>query len=168
MSEPSFRLSAAEIRLLDALGQGHDWLRAALCTIGRRGIAYRQGRPEAAQTLLDALSTSPLYKAGQFFFDLMEWEDFMLDGPAPPILANVLDAAALQRLAALLDKIKSHLDGAPTVAVGSWRVELAGVLVDQQDLPSLAGGLYIYRDCVLGALMSVLPLLEVESGGLGT
>ena len=33
----------------------------------------------------------PYYKGGQFLFDLLEWEDFMLDGEPPPLL----DEAAL-------------------------------------------------------------------------
>jgi len=55
------------------------------------------------------LSPFPYYKAGQFLFDLLEWEDFMLDGPEPPIVPTVLDAASLGRLAQWLDELRSAL-----------------------------------------------------------
>jgi hypothetical protein len=48
-------------------------------------VVFRQDDPERASQLLQVLSPFPCYKAGQFLFDLLEWEDFMLDGPEPPI-----------------------------------------------------------------------------------
>jgi len=38
----------------------------------------RRDEPERARGLLEALGVWPLYKGGQFLFDLLEWEDFML------------------------------------------------------------------------------------------
>ena len=72
-----------------------------------RALAFRQADPERAFQLLQVLSPFPYYKAGQFLFDLLEWEDFMLDGPEPPIVPIVLDAASLDRLAQWLDKLRS-------------------------------------------------------------
>lgn len=121
--------------MLESLGNGHAWLRVVL-------------------------STSPLYKGGQFLVDLMEWEDFMLDGDPPPVLDSVLDAAALQRVSSLFDRFAAHLDGSHALAPETWRTVMPAVLAVDETLPSLSGGLYLYRDCVPGALMSILPLFK--------
>ncbi len=85
--------------LLEEVAGGNAWLRSVLCTLARRGTRIRREQPERASALLDALAAWPWFKAGQFLFDLMEWEDFMVDGPAPPELPSALDAVAWERLA---------------------------------------------------------------------
>jgi hypothetical protein len=163
--EETGALLPAELDLLAAIGRGNEWLRAVLCTLARRGVAYRQARPEATQQLLAALSRWPIYKAGQFFFDLMEWEDFMLDGPPPPLLPETLDAQSLQRLARLLREIQSFLDGA--IDPAAWpelRATLSGALPADDALPPLEGGFYLYQDVALGALWSALPAVSALGG----
>ncbi|RKT53714.1 lectin-like domain-containing protein [Saccharothrix australiensis] len=83
--------SALHERDLATLGFVHQAnlrLRAVLCTLARRGVALRQAEPERARQILDALAPWPLYKGGQFLFDLLEWEDFMVDGEPPPVLSH--------------------------------------------------------------------------------
>jgi hypothetical protein len=165
MSSPSVPPSAAPLQpedfaLLESLRQGGEWLRAVLCTLARRGRAFRDAEPERAGALLDALRVYPWYKGGQFLFDLMEWEDFMLEGPPPPILPTILDAAALSRLAASLHRLKAHLDSSSADA------ELPAVsgplLAADAELPPLEPGMYLYEDVVLGAIWSVLPALRAS------
>ena len=89
-------LSEQDRAALSCLAAANDWMRAALCTLARRGVLVRRTQPERAQALLEGLAPWPPYKAGQFLFDLMEWEDFMTDGPPPRLLP-------LERAAAVLD-----------------------------------------------------------------
>lgn len=155
---------------LQAIRRGNDWLRALLCTLARRGVAFRLAFPERAAALLAALSCLPLYKGGQVLFDLLEWEDFMVDGPPPPLLATSLDAGALQRLGDWLQELRSRLDGgiAP-VDPDAVRTEMEGGLLDDSDLPPLEPGFYLYQDVVLGVLVSAGPLLagQAASSPLG-
>jgi hypothetical protein len=158
-SPPESPLLPAELSVLASIGRGNEWLRALLCTLARRGVAYRLTRPEASRQMLDALSRWPIYKAGQFLFDLMEWEDFMLDGPPPPLLPTSLDPAAMQRLARSLNAVQAALDGA--VDPAAWpglRATLAGALPAEGDLPPLEPGFYLYQDVVLGAIGSAAAL----------
>ncbi len=137
--------------LLDLARKGGDWLRAFLCTLARRGLGFRQLHPERARALLDALSTYPPYKGGQFLFDLMEWEDYMLDGPPPEILPAALDGAALSRLARFFNGVRDHLEGS-----GNGVPMNATVLTEPMgNLPPMEGGIYLYEDVVLGILESM-------------
>ncbi|MFF9085976.1 hypothetical protein ACF1BE_06100 [Streptomyces sp. NPDC014991] len=68
------------------LGQVNSSLRQCLCTLARHGVALRRDTPERARLLLDTVRPWPCYKGGQFLFDLMEWEDLMVDGEPPPVL----------------------------------------------------------------------------------
>ncbi|GCB53162.1 hypothetical protein [Streptomyces sp. NL15-2K] len=68
------------------LGQVNNCLRQCLCTLARHGVALRQRAPARARLLLDTVRPWPLYKGGQFLFDLMEWEDLMVDGDPPPLM----------------------------------------------------------------------------------
>lgn len=70
------------------LGQVNTCLRACLCTLARHGVALREREPRRAQALLAQVECWPLYKGGQFLFDLMEWEDLMLDGDPPPLMST--------------------------------------------------------------------------------
>jgi hypothetical protein len=100
---------------LDAIARGNTRLRVVLCTLARYGVALRQNEPQRARAILEALAPWPVFKAGQFLFDLMEWEDFMVDGEPPPALCrdDLVDALNLpvQWLSATM---RSTLDS-PTV-----------------------------------------------------
>jgi hypothetical protein len=152
---PGFEfLSADEANLLTSVARGNAWLRAVLCTLARRGVAYRQADPRRAQEILRTLAPLPYYKGGQFLFDLMEWEDFMLDGPPPPIVPTTLDERSLSRVTELLLAIQQHFDG--SLDGGGQPRTSAQALVDDDNLPSLEPGLYLYQDVVLGIVVSVL------------
>jgi hypothetical protein len=152
---PGFEfLSAEEAALLASVARGNEWLRAVLCTLARRGVAYRQADPRRAQEMLRTLAPLPYYKGGQFLFDLMEWEDFMLDGPPPPIVPNTLDERSLSRVTDLLVAVQQHFDG--SLDGGGQPRTAAQALVDDDDLPPLEPGLYLYQDVVLGIVVSVL------------
>jgi hypothetical protein len=160
-------LTDADRALLSAIERGNVWLRSLLCTLARRGAAFRLRAPERADALLASLSHLPLYRGGQFLFDLMEWEDFMLDGRPPPVLATTLDGQALLRLAEWLNGVQGRLDG----GVGQWdasmfEVTSASVVAGDADLPPLEGGMYLYPNVVLGIVVSAAPAgLPAPPGG---
>ncbi|MEU1403975.1 hypothetical protein ABZ471_16655 [Streptomyces sp. NPDC005728] len=98
--------------VLDLVRRGNARTRAVLCTLARHGIAMRREEPERAARLLEVLGVWPVYKGGQFLFDLLEWEDFMLDGdPPPPVPPQ--DLAATLRLPLRL--LSETVGAAPTV-----------------------------------------------------
>jgi hypothetical protein len=105
---------------LEAIGRANAWVRGVACTLARRGVAFREADAPRSRALLDALSTWPAYRAGQLLFDLLELEDFMVDGEQPDAVATALPPVAMQRLADLLRALQRHLDGAPPdiVAIG--------------------------------------------------
>jgi hypothetical protein len=80
-------LTPTDHRALGFLAQVNDCLRQCLCTLARHGVALRRRDPERARVLLDTFRPWPLYKGGQFLFDLMEWEDLMVDGAPPPLMS---------------------------------------------------------------------------------
>lgn len=150
-------LEPSDLDLLAGLRRGNDWTRSLLCTLGRRGTWLRQRQPERAAALLDALVAWPWYKAGQFLFDLFEWEDFMVDGPPPPPFVGDVDAA-LGRLAQLVRSSALQLDGTlPTWGSGDV-VDDSGAppttAVPVAELPPLEPGLHLYQDVVLGVLLA--------------
>lgn len=157
---PGFEnLKPADLDLLSRLGGFNHWLRAVLCTLARRGVALRQADPERAFQLLQVLSPFPYYKGGQFLFDLLEWEDFMLDGPEPPLIPAVFDAASLSRLARWLDELRAAIDSSLDFqAMPRWEVE-PGEAAPPEELPPLEPGFYLYQDVVLGIVDSTLVML---------
>jgi hypothetical protein len=163
---PGFeKLRPADLNLLSSLGGFNEWLRAVLCTLARRGVAFRQDDPERASQLLQVLSPFPYYKAGQFLFDLLEWEDFMLDGPEPPIVPTALDAASLGRLAQWLDELRSAIDSSLDFqAMPRWQVEPGQTPIPEK-LPPLEPGFYLYQDVVLGVVDSALALMAAGEAG---
>ena len=154
-------LPLEDLALLAGLQRGNDWLRAVLCTLARRGLGFRQRHPARAEQLLAILSRYPYFKAGQFLFDLMEWEDFMLDGEPPPLAPTTLDGPALKRMAGLLNAFRAHLDGGQPLVVPD--VDTLLLVSEDEDLPALEPSLYLYHEVVLGILCSVRPLLQVQS-----
>jgi hypothetical protein len=160
-------LPLEDLALLAGLQRGNDWLRGVLCTLARRGLGFRQQAPERAEQLLAALSRYPYYKAGQFVFDLMEWEDFMLDGPPPPLVPTALDGPALKRITELLNEFRQHLDGAlpdvvPEIVPATNEQPALEATLDS-DLPPLEASLYLYQEVVLGILCSARSLIVVET-----
>jgi len=155
-------LTVEDLRAIQVIQHGNEWLRAILCTLARRGAAFRKLFPERAKEILMILTPLPYYKAGQFLFDLMEWEDFMVDGPPPPVLTTALDARALKRLASLLNTIQATLDGSqsqtspPDLFGQLLQVEISNLVVDDRQLPPLEAGFYLYQDVVLGLYTSAL------------
>ena len=153
MSEPN-GLLPEDISLLTDLSRGNDWMRALLCTLARRGTWLRRADPLRARSLINGMTPWPMFKTGQFLFDLMEWEDFMVNGPAPELLEGALNATSLARITRLLQLFSAQLDGSvpadiPEAAVASARLPIA------TDLPDLEPGFYLYQDVVLGIVISV-------------
>lgn len=118
--------------LRQMLAQRNVAMRGLLCTLARLGVAFRRAEPARARDWADELSVHPFYKGGQFLFDLLEWEDFMLDGPPPPVLDGTYLTDALRPLLGLLGQ-------APIPEPPAFG-----------DLPALEAGFFLYRDVVLG------------------
>jgi hypothetical protein len=95
----------------------------------------------------------PYYKGGQFLFDLLEWEDFMLDGEAPPLLDDAALLEALDRVTQVFRALSAALDGqafeVPTPGPSASLPEPSA------DLPPLAGNAYLLPDVVLGVIAAV-------------
>ena len=105
--------------VLARVDEGNAWLRAVLCTVARRGTLVRHREPERAAALIEALSPWPWFKGGQFLFDLMEWEDFMVDGPPPPLLGSVLGSSSVRRIAGVPSRISSRSSRKPMSSISS-------------------------------------------------
>ncbi|EEW25937.1 hypothetical protein [Rhodobacter ferrooxidans] len=122
----------ADIALLTRLGALSEDLRGIACTLARLGVRWRRAEPARCAGWIDAVEPHPFYKLGQVMFDLLEWEDFMLDEAAPP--------ASAQRLLDVAGRLLAQ----------------AGVQITQvtlpADLPPLEAGFYLYRDVVLGLI----------------
>lgn len=179
-SQSPAALEPGDLALLFTIQRGSQWARAVACTVARRGVAFRLGDPRRAAAWLGALERLPFYKAGQFLFDLLEWEDFMLDGPPPPLAPLALNARSLQRIAQALNNLQSAIDGSQAegagpqpAAAGGGALKAVGAALAEvaaaaglevgapggeppEDLPPLEAGFYLYQDVVLGVLASVL------------
>lgn len=70
--------------LFQAISASTQSARGLLCALARRGKHLRSESPARAETLLAASRAHPLYKGLRLVFDLLELEDLMLDGDAPP------------------------------------------------------------------------------------
>ena len=139
----------ADLLLLATIRRHDQALRAVLCTLARHGVALRRDAPGRSSAWLDALSAHPVFKGGQFLFDLLEWEDFMLDGDAPPALDGPAVQHALDRLSAGLRSLAAGLDkphGTPLT------LDLGAATAPPDALPALEAGFYLYHDVVLGGL----------------
>jgi len=145
----------ADLHLLAAIRQHDLGLRAVLCTLARHGVALRRDQPWRAKAWLDELAPHPMFKGGQFLFDLLEWEDFMLEGVAPPPLDGPALQQALQRLTATLRGISAGL-GSPMPAAGPVNIDAASAGAGLE-LPALQSSFYLYHDVVLGALALITP-----------
>jgi hypothetical protein len=141
----------ADWRLLDAIRLHDRSLRALLCTVARHGVALRLSAPVRAQAWLDQLARHPYFKGGQFLFDLLEWEDFMLDGDPPALLDAEAARVALDRIAQGLRSIAAAIDG-EQVATALATLGAAGA---HEELPPLESGFYLFNDVVLGGIALV-------------
>jgi hypothetical protein len=141
------------LQLLESVRTWNAISRAALCTLARRGVAYRQAEPTRAARWLDYLSSHPLFKGGQFLFDLLEWEDFMLDGPPPALVDQAEILALLQRIAAAIGNVVGQ-KAFPTTVFETTRA------TDATPFPPLEPGFYLYRDVILGTIASMCAHLE--------
>jgi hypothetical protein len=157
-------LTAADHAVLARLDEDNQWLRAFLCTLARRGTLLRQQEPERAARLIDALSRWPWFKGGQFLFDLMEWEDFMVDGPPPPLLSSALGSASMRRFARTLSSAQALMDDSIAAAFHDAQAAYEQINVEfahaEEQLPDLQPGLYLYRDVVLGIVISAGAIIE--------
>lgn len=145
-ASPPYRFGPADRQLLSAIRRHDQGLRALLCTLARYGVRLRVQEPARASAWLDELAGHPVFKGGQFLFDLLEWEDFMLDGEPPAPLDTAELQQAWARLAGLLRNLGAGLDmmaldPAPPAAAMS-----------AADLPALESGFYLYQDVLLGGL----------------
>lgn len=130
---PAFEQSDRDLlALFTAQSEG---LRAGLVMLARIGVGWRRAAPERCRSWIAQVETHPLYKGGQTLFDLLELEDFMLDG-SPEGSADAL--------ADLLASIARAL-GIPAVAAPA-----------PADLPPLEAGFYLYRDVALGLVSALL------------
>jgi hypothetical protein len=135
-------LTPSDLRLIRLAAERDADLRAGLSTLARLGVSVRRADPDRAEALVTAFESHPFYKAGQTLFDLLEWEDFLLDGPPA-----ALDAAAMLRLAA------------------PWAERLGlplPALPDLSDLPPLEAGFHLFRDVAIG----LLALASMATEGL--
>lgn len=139
----------ADHKLLSILGDHNLVQRGALCTFARIGILWRRTEPERTRAWLERLEPYPFYKAGQFLFDLLEVEDFMLDGPAPPLISADELASIAQRVAQL-----TGIE-VPVLAIG----------LTLDALPPLEPGFYLYRDVILGIVLVLSSAAELGTSG---
>lgn len=161
-----------DLNLLGRISTGNDWLRSLLCTLARRGTHLRRQEPGRAAELIRLLAPWPWFKGAQFLFDLLEWEDFMVDGPPPPPLPNVLQPENWERLDDLLTKFRALLEAMQTATAPGLSVEagvpglsievLAGHLSSDEELPPLEPGLHLYRDVVLGVWASAARMPQPQ------
>ncbi|MEU4805054.1 hypothetical protein [Actinosynnema sp. NPDC023587] len=191
-ASPLYEQDRAVLRLVR---RTNDRLRELLCTLARRGVALRRATPDRARCILDALAPWPFYKGGQFLFDLLEWEDLMIDGPPPAVLTRAdLDELLTLPVRWLLATVEAAEAPAPlrrTTAALNLPVRLlattarsfvqsalrdfeqvlsppqetapddhlADHATDQDPLPELQSGFYLYEDVVLGLFDLVGPHL---------
>jgi hypothetical protein len=158
--------AAGDLPLLAALGRHNTLLCAVLCMLARRGAAMRRDEPARERAWTEVLSVYPHCKDGQFLFDLLEWQDFMLDGNAPPVLDDAALAAALDRASQALEALSAALEGQP----GGVAAEAAADAMPGADnLPPLAGDVFLYPDVVPGAIAATtrLRLPAVEPPDVG-
>ena len=146
-----------DVEILTNLARSNEWLRAVLHTLARRGTAFRQRYPERAFELLQILAPFPFYKAGQFLFDLLEWEDFIVDGSSPRPRSEVFDTGSLRAVGSVLRGLRGYVDGALPREMNMFNgFDPMDFVMSEGDLPPLQPGFYLYQDIVLGLLRTVV------------
>ena len=130
-------LPEADAALLAKLVPLNDSMRGLFCCFARLGVQFRRDDMVRAHQCITLLEPHPFYKLGQVMFDLLEFEDFMLDGDAPEIVSiDFIDA--VNRLLKPAD-----LEVPPEFSL-------------PDDLPKLETGFLLYRDVFLGIVSVVL------------
>ncbi len=129
-------LLPADAVLLNKLVPLNEELRGVACIIAQLGVRFRREEPARAKTWIEILEPHPFYKFGQVMFDLLEWEDFMLDGEPVEIVPDRILSVANQ----ILSQAK----------IGVESITLPS------SLPELETGFYLYRDVVYGLVWIVL------------
>ncbi|WP_299964308.1 hypothetical protein [uncultured Roseobacter sp.] len=130
-------LPKADAALLAKLVPLSDSMRGVACALARLGVLFRRNDAVRAQKWLTLLEPHPLYKFGQVMFDLLEFEDFMLDGDIPEVVPSDL-ADTLKRLLKSAD------------------LSVPEDLSLPDNLPELETGFFLYRDVLLGVLSVAL------------
>jgi hypothetical protein len=125
-------LTPSDLRLIGFAVRRDAELRAGLSTLARLGVSIRRADPDRAEALVTTFESHPFYKAGQTLFDLLEWEDFLLDGE----LAAADAAALLQVIAPLAARVGLPLPALPDLSV----------------LPPLEAGFHLFRDVAIGLI----------------
>jgi hypothetical protein len=159
LSKADHSFDAGDLQFVDLIRKQDVIPRAVLCTLARRGVAFRKAEPQRAEKWLDQLSHHPLFKGGEFLFDLLEWEDFMLDGPPP----SVVDEANVLALLRQIIKALSSIYGEP---VDPELLPEPDSAIDAPSLPPLEPGFYLYRDVVLGAWAYILQSRSHNGGAI--
>lgn len=129
-------LPPEDVAILTRLMSVSDSLRASLVTLARLGVMFRKDDDARAARWIEILETHPFYKLGQVMFDLLEWEDFMLDGDPPNVIPTAVHDFA--------NKLFSEVD---------LRIDVVSL---PEGLPNLETGFYLYRDVVLGLIWLAL------------
>lgn len=135
-ADPLQGLTAADQALLGQLLPVLDDMRSSACLLARMGVYWRRRDPDRCARWLEILETHPFYKLGQVMFDLLEWEDYMLDGE-PPAIEPELVRSLVNRM----------------LRQAGYRID---AFSPPTDLPALETGFYLYRDVVLGVLWAAL------------
>ncbi len=148
-------LEAEDIAKLAAIQRSNEGLRAVLCTLARRGVAFRQSYPERAQAILQTLSPYPVYKGGQFLFDLMEWEDFMLDGDPPEIVSTDFLGTLPESISNVFKSIENYLNPDNHDNLIPPQTHESTFNFSDSQLPVLESSFYLYQDVILGWFSSL-------------
>ena len=151
----TLHLEPEDIAKLVAIQDSNKGLRAILCTLARRGIAFRQNHPERARAILRTLSIYPFYKGGQFLFDLMEWEDFMLDGPPPEIVSIDFLGTWPESISNLFKALENYLNPTSNESLPPVQTDGQNLSFSESQLPVLESSFYLYKDIVLGWFTSL-------------
>ena len=146
-----------DVGILMAIQRGNEWLRALLYTFARRGTALRKRYSERSFQLLQILSPHPFYKGGQFLFDLLEWEDFIVDGHLPNVTSATFDTETLAMLGGYLSQLHNYLNqNLPSNMAIPAPIDIHAFVTPEADLPPIEPGFYLYQDVVLGLLSSII------------
>ncbi len=155
-------LDVEDLAKFAAIQRTNEGLRAVLCTLARRGIAFRQTYPERAEAILKMLSIYPVYKGGQFLFDLMEWEDFMLDGDPPEIISTDFLGSLPESISNLFQSLGNYLNPENYDGLTFSQPNEPILNISEDQLPILESSFYLYQDVVLG-WFSTLPATPVST-----
>ena len=148
----TIHLEAEDIAKLIAIQGSNQGLRSILCTLARRGIAFRQNHPERARAILRTLSTYPFYKGGQFLFDLMDWEDFILNEPLPEIVLTDLLETLPPSIYNFFNALENYLNPTTYENLIPPQLDEQNLRFSEIQIILPENSFYLYEDIVLGYL----------------